>query len=142
MGQYYYVVNIDKKQYLHPHRFGDGLKLLEFGCSAMGTLTGLAVLLASGNGRGGGDLRSNDPIVGSWAGDRIVVAGDYADPGAHLTPELIDQWREYLQCRGEDAEGELILQTVASYMFEDISKKVIDALRADRYIAERLTYHE
>jgi hypothetical protein len=36
MGQYYLIVNLDKKQYLHPHRFGDGLKLLEFGASGGG----------------------------------------------------------------------------------------------------------
>lgn len=28
MGQYYYVVNVTKKQYLHPHKFGEGIKLL------------------------------------------------------------------------------------------------------------------
>ena len=56
MGQYYIIINRDKKQFVHPHRFGDGLKLLEFGCSATGTLTALAVLLASGNGRGGGRI--------------------------------------------------------------------------------------
>jgi hypothetical protein len=56
MGQYHLVVNLDRKEFIHPHRFGDGLKLLEFGCSADGTLTGLAILLACSNGRGGGDL--------------------------------------------------------------------------------------
>lgn len=81
MGQYYYIVNLDKKQYLHPHAFGDGLKLMEFGCSGEGTLLALAALLADGNGQGFGDLKSDDSLVGSWAGDRIVVAGDYAAPG-------------------------------------------------------------
>ena len=33
------------------------------------------------NNRGGGDLRSDNPLVGSWAGDNIVIAGDYADEG-------------------------------------------------------------
>jgi hypothetical protein len=56
VGQYHYVVNLDKREFLHPHRFGDGLKLMEFGCSTEGTLTGLAILLACSNGRGGGDL--------------------------------------------------------------------------------------
>ena len=79
MGQYYYVVNLDKKQYLHPHRFGDGLKLMEFGQSSGGTLLALATLLSNGNGRGGGDINSEDSLVGSWAGDKIVIAGDYAD---------------------------------------------------------------
>lgn len=80
MGQYHYVVNLDKRQYLHPHCFGDGLKLMEFGCSRDGTMTALAVLLAEQNGRGGGDINSQDPLVGSWAGDRIAIVGDYAEP--------------------------------------------------------------
>jgi hypothetical protein len=79
MGQYYMVVNLDKKQYIRPHAFDDGAKLLEFGCSAGSTMTALALLLSSGNGRGGGDHPSSAPPIGSWAGDRIVVAGDCGD---------------------------------------------------------------
>ena len=46
MGQYYIIVNLDKKQFIHPHKFGDGIKLLEFADSTPGTMTALAVLLA------------------------------------------------------------------------------------------------
>ena len=81
MGQYYLIVNIDKRQYLNPHKCGDGLKLLEFASGSCGTLAALAILLADGNGRGGGDLHSDNPVIGSWAGDRIAIAGDYADEG-------------------------------------------------------------
>ena len=34
MGQYYKIVNIKKKQYISPHTFGDGSKLMEFSMSA------------------------------------------------------------------------------------------------------------
>ena len=78
MGQYHVVVNLDKKEYLYSHDFGDGLKLREFGESAGGMMTGLAYLLAVSNGRGGGDVHSSDPIIGSWGGDRIAIVGDYA----------------------------------------------------------------
>ena len=81
MGQYYRIVNLDKNQYIKPHDFGDGAKLMEFGLSGEGVMAALAVLLADGNGRGGGDIRSDSPLVGSWAGDRIVITGDYADAG-------------------------------------------------------------
>jgi hypothetical protein len=78
MGQYHYICNLDKKEYLHPHDFGDGLKLMEFGCSGEGTLLGLTILLAASNGRGGGDLRSEDTeYVGRWVGDRLAIIGDY-----------------------------------------------------------------
>jgi hypothetical protein len=117
VGQYYYVINLDKCEYLHPHKFGDGLKLLEFGCSTPGTLTALAVLLADGNGRGGGDLNSTHPLIGSWAGDRIIVAGDYADkiPGTETN---------YFH--------------LAEQTFTDISAEMVQVLCKDPWIAQDL----
>ena len=115
MGQYYKIVNIKKKQYITPHTFGDGSKLMEFSMSANGVLAGLAILLADGNGRGGGDLGSKNDIVGSWAGDNIVVAGDYADEGKFVK------------------EPDQTLYEVASSEGEDISIKVLDALFDDSY---------
>ena len=29
MGQYHYTVNLSKKEFINPHKLGDGLKLLE-----------------------------------------------------------------------------------------------------------------
>jgi hypothetical protein len=78
MGQYHIVVNLDKKQYLKPHDFECGAKLMEFG-SGGDVMLGLALLLAFDNGRGGGDARVTSNLIGSWAGDRIVIAGDYGD---------------------------------------------------------------
>ena len=118
MGQYYKIVNIKKKQYITPHIFGDGAKLMEFSMSANGVLSGLAILLADGNGRGGGDLNSDNPIVGWWAGDNIVIAGDYADEGKFVK------------------EPNQNLYRVASDEGEDISLKVLDALCDDRWFFE------
>ena len=123
MGQYYKIVNVKKKQYITPHTFGDGAKLMEFSMSANGVLAGLAILLADGNGRGGGDLNSENTIVGSWAGDNIVVAGDYADDG---------KWVK---------EGDKNLYAVADEQGEDISIKVLDALCDDRYYFEEFRKH-
>jgi hypothetical protein len=93
MGQYYKVANLDKKQYLHPHKFDDGLKLMEFGYSSGGTMAALAILLAVGNGRGGGDLKSTHSLIGSWAGDRIAIVGDYVDKGEfEVTWEDMEDW--------------------------------------------------
>ena len=115
MGQYYKIVNIKKKQYISPYIFGDGSKLMEFSMSANGALAGLSILLADGNGRGGGDLHSENDIVGSWAGDNIVIAGDYAEAGKFVK------------------EPEQNLYEVASGEGEDISIKVLDALFDDSY---------
>lgn len=118
MGQYYKIVNIKKKQYITPHTFGDGAKLMEFSMSRNGVLSALAVLLADGNGRGGGDLGSDNPIVGSWAGDNIVVAGDYADDGKFVK------------------EQDKTLYRVAATEGEDVSLKVLDALCDDTWFFE------
>lgn len=88
MGQYHHIHNLDKHEKIHPHALGDGLKLLEFGCSGDGTMTALAILLAGsckGGARGGGDVDSShlmaQYIIGRWAGDRIAIIGDYAEGG-------------------------------------------------------------
>tara|TARA_R100000734_G_C3303039_1_gene93541 strand:+ start:481 stop:984 length:504 start_codon:yes stop_codon:yes gene_type:complete len=79
MGQYYKVFNKTKKEYLNPHSFGNGLKLMEFTSDGKGLLQCLSLLLAEGNGRGGGDHPSKSPLIGSWSGDQITIQGDYAD---------------------------------------------------------------
>jgi hypothetical protein len=129
MGQYNYPICPTKRQYIHPHRFGDGLKLMEFGASGSGTMLGLAALLASSNGRGGGDLRSDDPIIGSWAGEPIVIAGDYSDEGQFVSPEDLCAYR--LKLGVPDANPNLY--NVAAELYEDVSDKVIRALCADPY---------
>jgi hypothetical protein len=118
MGQYYRVANITKKQFIHPYKFDDGLKLMEFGASGGGTMMGLAVLLAVGNGRGGGDLHSEDKIVGSWAGDKIAIIGDYADNFEEDYKGIADTPEAY----GEEIEPG----------WTDISSDVITAL-GDEY---------
>jgi len=79
MGQYHVVYNADKKEYLHAHRMDMGLKLLEQIGFEKSMADALFLLVANSNGRGGGDATPH-PLIGRWAGDRIVVQGDYAEP--------------------------------------------------------------
>jgi hypothetical protein len=136
MGQYYITVNLDRREYLYPHKLGDGLKLMEFGCSSHGTLMALAVLLASGNGRGGGDCRSDSPMIGSWAGNRIVIAGDYGDPGKFVEPLTLAEGQTGLEPglpsqqtdTTEDGEAPNLYQHAKAH-FTDISldiRKVLE----------------
>ena len=82
MGQYHLCCNLDRKEWLDPHRLGDGLKLWEQGASQGGTLCALHALLVISNGRGGGDYITDHPeFVGRWGGDRIAVVGDYTEAG-------------------------------------------------------------
>jgi hypothetical protein len=120
MGQYYLVVNTTKRQFLHAHKFDDGLKLMEFGQSSGGTMTALAILLADGNGRGGGDFGESDPLVGSWAGDKIVIAGDYADEGKFLTTADCEAYKEIPDNKGREPN----LHAFARQFYEDISGQV------------------
>jgi hypothetical protein len=59
MGQYYRIVNVDKKEFFYPN---GGIKLMEFSYTKCTTSLFLLHLLA-----------------GSWSGDRVYVIGDYAD---------------------------------------------------------------
>ncbi len=79
MGQYHKVVNLDKQEYLNPHDFGDGIKLMEFGGSAHGTLSALAGLLLL-------DVQQEGP----WAGSRLTITGDYGDEGRFVPPEFAE----------------------------------------------------
>lgn len=138
MGQYHLVINLDKKQYLHSCRFGDGQKLLEF-ADGGATLTALAILLAKDNGRGIGDLHVAPPdaplkswereefkrvrtphahLVGSWAGDRVVIAGDYGE---------------------KLSENEESLYAVAKRTFEDVSAPLSELITCDPQLKKRLS---
>jgi hypothetical protein len=143
MGQYYKIVNLDKKEYLHPHAFGDGLKLLEFGMSSRGTMTGLTILLADGNNRGGGDLRvdESNPIcrdfVGRWAGDRIVIAGDYADKGRFISDK--DDLTELEDDDGKPATAKDVnLYVLAAEKFRDVSPETLYCILQDGYILKEI----
>jgi hypothetical protein len=81
MGQYYKIVNLDKRQYLDPSRFGTGPKLRTIAYSSCGILSALTILLAKSDGTGGGDIPSEG--TGLWAGDRVVIIGDYDSTSLH-----------------------------------------------------------
>lgn len=115
MGQYWLPVNLDKREYIMPHKLGAGLKLWEQIASHPGTGAALIVLCAAQREtRGGGDLDMEKnwhgservfpdhnitpgpmptdysdiagAVIGRWAGDRIALVGDYAE-GEDLAPE-------------------------------------------------------
>lgn len=79
MGQYHKLYNLDKREYVHPHRLDNGIKLLEQVGHNKSTASALFLLVANSNGRGGGDAEAHH-MIGRWAGDRVLVQGDYAEP--------------------------------------------------------------
>ncbi len=86
MGQYHYVANLEKREFVDPDGIGSGLKLWEQAMNTPGTPMSLFLLTIAQNGRGGGDFNPElnwdidenpDGIIGRWAGDRIAIIGDY-----------------------------------------------------------------
>lgn len=61
MGQYYTIVNMDKRERLYSHNFGCGLKLTESSYVGNGYMEAFSWLLA-----------------GPWKGDRVLYCGNYA----------------------------------------------------------------
>lgn len=99
MGQYWYPVNLDKKEFIHPHKLGCGLTLWEQLANSPGTGAALVLLCAAQREpRGGGDLAHDTAgVIGRWAGDRIALVGDYAEdsdlPAEYKASEL------YMKCQ-------------------------------------------
>lgn len=95
MGQYHKTYNLDKREFINPHRVNSGAKLLEQIGWARSVSSALFLLLANSNGRGGGDAPFH-ALVGHWAGDRILVQGDYAEPGdtAYVSDDELSEFTD------------------------------------------------
>lgn len=125
MGQYWKVVNLDRREFIHPHKVGAGLKLWEQVANHPGTGAALIILCAAQpEQRGGGDLSPckdiNEQVIGRWAGDRIALIGDYAEdcdlpdspvPASKLydlcTEDKESGWRDISELVAKQIEHEL-----------------------------------
>lgn len=126
MGQYHKTVNLDKKEFIHPHKLASGLKLWEQLANSNGPGQALIVLLAHPDHRGGGDFNADSELaqktIGRWRGDRIAIIGDYAEEGDipgiegikhiyHLCADPRDVDAEFLKSLAEDGLSEKDLYT-------------------------------
>lgn len=84
MGQYYRIINVDKKQAIHPFDFGNSQKLTEWSYDLNKMVLTLMNLLG-----------------GEWKGDRVYVVGDYAD-----TSDPEEAWCATLDAALEELECE------------------------------------
>lgn len=138
MGQYYMAVNTDKEEYLAPHDLDSGAKLCEL-TSGHNFGEALILLLADGNGEGGGDYDEelnveNGGIIGRWAGDGVVVTGDYADdlkfcPVDLLGPELIKKAKAAGYTDAGVKGEKLNLYGFAQAIFKNITPEVVACLK-------------
>lgn len=131
MGQYWKVVNLTKREFIHPHRLGSGLKLWEIIANEPVGQALLILTAAMPEARGGGDLDSThvdgEKVVGRWAGDRIAIVGDYAedddlsndygDPPASVIYSLCSE-EKYLK---EDSEFAKLVKKHGGKVWRDVS---------------------
>ena len=75
MGQYFILVNLDKKEYVCPWCMGGAAKLYEWCANPQAGV--IPFLLRKSSDFGGGDIHKDYETAGRWAGDRIVLVGDY-----------------------------------------------------------------
>ena len=78
MGQYHVPVCIEAEEGLDPHRLGCGLKEGEQGFTRPGTPNAIVALICARGGNMPADC-SQSPVIGKWAGKRVLVQGDYAE---------------------------------------------------------------
>lgn len=127
MGQYWLPVNITKKQFIHPHKLGAGLKLWEQVYSDYVGKALLVLCAAHREVRGGGDIRPLEgekmhPAVGMWAGDKIALVGDYAEKDD--LPPLCRAEEIYGACRG--SEEEVPKGDRQKLVYTDVTDTVLD----------------
>lgn len=114
MGQYHMLVNVDKHEMVEPRALGLGAKQWEHQSHPQYTTAGsladaMYILTMTSPARGGGDMPSTD-ISGRWAGDRVMVVGDYTKD-EDLGPEFLGG----------------LLYTTAYRTYKDIGELVRDA---------------
>ena len=96
MGQYFKIVNEDKKEVVNAWDIGGGAKFWEWMYNPQIRVFGW--LLRKSDGDGGGDIPSEErgqyQTLGRWAGDRVTLVGDY------------DSSELYQKASNEDDAGE------------------------------------
>jgi hypothetical protein len=79
MGQYHILANLSNGEYVDPHSLGMGAKQYEHTLFAGDIAHAMYLLTMTSVARGGGDWPNIEGVSGRWAGDRVVVLGDYTE---------------------------------------------------------------
>jgi hypothetical protein len=131
MGQYFKIVNTSKKQFIDINELGENCKLGYVGHGLNGIALG-RLLASAGNDWGKdfykmfGNPKSDKVYMGAWAGDKIVIAGDYdiADTNGIKSSSLENTRRN--------------LYDMADEEYENITDQIIKWLANDEETAELL----
>lgn len=102
MGEYWIPVNFTQREFLHPHRLGCGLKLLEWNFIGSPVRTALTALVRDGRWRWGDDIRAisdyGDEMPLGLDAPAVVVAdcvpeGDERELWSYVRAEFRDASR-------------------------------------------------
>lgn len=108
MGQYFKAVNVTKQEFVCPWCLSGGAKLWEWSANTQGAI--FTLLLRKSDEGGGGDFHEatfeTDPasLVGRWAGDQVVLVGDYDSNGLYqkaksfrnISHDLAEVWNRFV----------------------------------------------
>jgi hypothetical protein len=143
MGQYHHPVCIEAEEGLSPHTMGVGLKEGEQGFSTPSTPNAMIALVCARGGNMPADC-SQSPIIGKWAGMRVLVVGDYAEdkdiPGwkgrrlsklyRALTPEEDRKpkrdWKSIPLFKDVSREARDFLEAVCNVRYFEQEQKCVD----------------
>ena len=117
MGQYHKLVNLDKQEYVEPYGLGLGAKQYEQVGGFDGSLADAQYILTmTSPARGGGDFPPTD-ISARWAGDRVVIVGDYS------VDEDLPSFPDFGKVYGQATEGSMEWHDI-TYLVRDAFHKV------------------
>ena len=99
MGQYFFIANLDKKEYICTWDVDSGAKFLEILCNNIARL--VPYLLRKSDEGGGGDIDNFNELeyCGRWACDRIVIIGDYDSSELYSEIREFDKVIDWEDCR-------------------------------------------
>jgi len=138
MGQYFAAANLDKQEFICPWCLRGGAKLWEWAANPQGSIFTLLLRKSTQSGGGdygtkpttvavdgddptsiatevakalaaeGQPFAAGDDIVGRWAGDRVVLVGDYdasnlwqklyREQSYHnISEPLVDTWNSFIE---------------------------------------------
>jgi hypothetical protein len=104
MGQYFRLINLDKKEYVDPWDIGGSAKLWEWCANSQCGV--IPFLLRRSSEGGGGDVQKDYRLAGRWAEDRIALVGDYDESKLfdaaekkfrNISQELVEEFNDFIE---------------------------------------------
>jgi len=90
-NKYRYVINLDTKEYVDKTKIPvSDVYTEDDGKEWPYVIHPLPILTCEGNGRGGGDLHKESPLVGKWARNRVTVANEIPEGFTEMEFQLYE----------------------------------------------------